>query len=171
MANRPPLTGLARQYQERVSVRYDPTSDALQLQFDHCRMHSAEEIAAAFMALEAQTAAVLTQLGRSRGALLVDVAGLDIGDGSTQEWGRALRAFLGRWCIQTSPDHFLIARYNTHAATAGTLSPQDIAAAVTNIQIMTEASIQGFRSNIVRSRQEAVALLRRLRQLAATHGY
>jgi hypothetical protein len=133
-------------------------------------MHSSEEVTAAFDALEAHVAAVLTQLSRSRGAMLVDIAGLDIGDGSTQDWGRALRSFLGRFCVQTSADHFLIARYNSRAST-GHLSPEDIQASVTSIQIMTEASIQGFRSNIVRTREEAVALLLRLRQLAATSGY
>ncbi|HLZ22816.1 MAG TPA: hypothetical protein VKQ30_11900 [Ktedonobacterales bacterium] len=167
---RPPLSGLARQYQDRVSVRYDPSVDALQLQFDNCRMHSAEEVKAAFDALEAQVADVLAHIGRGRCALLVDIAGLDIGDGSTQDWGRALRYFLGQFCVQTSADHFLIARYNSRAAT-DQLSPADIQNAVTSIQIMTEAAIQGFRSNIVRSREEAVALILRLRQLAQISGY
>lgn len=165
-----PLVGLARQYQDRVAVRYDPNIDALQLQFDQCRMHTPEEVTAAFEALEAQVAMVLTQLGRRRASMLVDIAGLDIGDSSTQDWGRALRSFLGRFCTQTSADHFLIARYNSRTS-ADRLSPQEIQSAVTSIQIMTEAAIQGFRSNIVRSREEAVALLLRLRQLAQISGY
>lgn len=133
-------------------------------------MHSSEEVAAAFDALKAQVAAILAQLGRERCAMLVDIAGLDIGEGSTQDWGRALRSFLGQLCVQTSADHFLIARYNSRTA-ADRLSPQDIQSAVTSIQIMTAAAIQGFRSNIVRSREEAVALLLRLRQLAQMSGY
>ncbi|HEV2460478.1 MAG TPA: hypothetical protein VGS80_19150 [Ktedonobacterales bacterium] len=153
-----------------MSVRYDPSIEALQLQFDHCRMHSPEEVSAAFDALKAQVAAVLAQLRRGRAALLVDIAGLDIGDGSTQDWGRALRSFLGQYCVETSADHFLIARYNSRVS-ADPLSPEEIQSAVTRIQIMTEGAMQGFRSNIVRSREEAVALLLRLRQLAQMREY
>ena len=165
-----PLSGLAREYQDHIAVQYDRSIDALQLQFDSCRMQSAEEITAAFLALDAQAAAVLARLGRPRGALLVDVAGLQIGDAVTQDWGRALRQFLEARCIQTNPGHFLIARYNSRAATDRP-SLEDLQASVTAIQIMTEASIQGFRSNIVRTREEAIALLLRLRQLAGIRGY
>ncbi len=153
-----------------MSVHYDPSIDALQLQFDHCRMHTPEEVSGAFQALEAQVASVLTQLRRRRSPMLVDIAGLDIGASSTQDWGRALRSFLGWYCTQTSADHFLIARYNSRTS-ADRLSPEEIQSAVTSIQIMTEAAIQGFRSNIVRSREEAVALLLRLRQLAQISEY
>jgi hypothetical protein len=170
VAPQTPLSELAHQYQERVSARYDPYIDALQLEFDHCRMHSPEEVSAAFEALKAQVAAILAQLWRRRAAMLVDIAGLDIGDGSTQDWGRALRSFLGQFCVQTSSEHFLIARYNSRVS-ADPLSPEQVQSAVTSIQIMTEAAIQGFRSNIVRSREEAVALLLRLRQLAQMSEY
>ena len=159
------LAALAREYWQRVRVAHDPAADAITIAFDHCRLHTADEITAAFAVLTEQTRRMLAALGRPRSALLVDIAGLDIGGDVTPLWGRSLKEFLNRACIATSPERYLIARYNSSAA-AGPLSPEALQAVVTRVQIMTEAAMEGFQSNIFGSREEAVAVLARMRELA-----
>jgi len=159
------LAALAREYWQRVRVGHDAAADAITISFDHCRLHTADEITVAFGVLSEQVRRLLAALGRSRSALLVDIAGLDIGGEVTPLWGRSLKEFLNRACIATSPERYLIARYNSSAA-AGPLSPEALQAVVTRVQIMTEAAMEGFQSNIFGSREEAVAVLARMRELA-----
>ena len=159
------LAALAREYWQRIHVAHDPAADAITIAFDHCRLHTADEITAAFAVLTEQTRRMLAALGRPRSALLVDIAGLDIGGDVTPLWGRSLKEFLTRACIATRPDRYLVARYNS-SALAGPLSPEALQAVLTRVQIMTEAAMEGFQSNIFGSREEAVAVLSRMRELA-----
>lgn len=159
------FAALVREYWQRIRVSHDAASDAITIAFDHCRLHTADEITVAFRVLSEQVRRLLAAQGRSRSALLVDIAGLDIGGDVTPLWGRALKEFLERACIATGPERYLIARYNSSAA-AGPLSPEALQAVVTRVQIMTEAAIEGFQSNILGSREEAVAVLARIRELA-----
>ncbi len=159
------LAALAREYWQRIRVAHDPTVDAITIAFDHCRLHTADEITVAFGVLAEQTRRMLAALGRPRSALLVDIGGLDIGGDVTPLWGRSLKEYLTRACIATGPDRYLVARYNSSAA-AGPLSPEALQAVVTRVQIMTEAAMEGFQSNIFGSREEAVAVLARMRELA-----
>jgi len=159
------LAALAREYWQHIRVSHDPAADAITIVFDHCRLHTPDEITAAFGVLVEQTRRMLAALGRPRSALLVDIAGLDIGGEVTALWGRSLKEYLNRACVATGPDRYLVARYNS-SVTGGALSPEALQAVVTRVQIMTEAAMEGFQSNILSSREEAVAVLMRMRELA-----
>jgi hypothetical protein len=132
------------------------------VQFQDCPLQTPDQVTAAFEVLRAKMGALLARIGRSRAALLVNIASLQIGTDVTQVWGRTLKEFLEAHCLQYSPDHYVVARYNSQPG-GEPLSPEALQAAVVRIQIMTEAAMEGFQSNILSSREEAIAVIQRLR--------
>lgn len=152
---------LTRLYAENIQVAYDSPLDAVDIVFTACPIHSPAEVAQAFRVLLAKVHTALKPLSRDRAALLVDVAGLDLSANLTLVWGSSLKAFLAAACEQIGPDRYLIARYNSHAPTLG--SRQE---AIQRIQSVAPAVAQGLQNNILGSRDEAAALLARLRELA-----
>lgn len=157
---------LTRVYAEGVQVSYDPAGDAMDIVFSACPLHTPAEIELAFRVLLAKVRTALKPMGRDRAALLVDIAGLEISPNSTQFFGGALKEFLVAICEQIGADRYLIARYNSRTPSAS--DQQDV---IRRIQSMTSPIALSAQSNIFGSRDEAMALLSRLRELAATPGF
>lgn len=155
------LARLARVYQEGILLNFDAEANAVDITFIACPMHTPAEVELAFQILLAKVRALLAPLGRARSALLVDIAGLDIGTDVTPVWGKSLGGFLGVACEELSPGRYLIARYNSRLPSNGNRQET-----IKRIQIITSAVAEGFQSNILGSREEAAALLLRLRELA-----
>lgn len=156
---------LTRIYAESIQVAYDPAADAIDVRFDACAMRAPAEVALAFRVLLAKVRTVLKPLGRDRAALLVDVAGLAINPDVMPVWREALNEFLMVVCEQPGSGHFLVARYNSRVPSGGSSRE-----AIQRIQNVAPAVAQSLQSSVLGSREEVVALLARLRELAAILG-
>jgi len=128
-------------------------------------MRSPAEVALAFRVLLAKVRTVLKPLGRDRAALLVDVAGLEIGPEVVPVWGESLSEFVAVACEQVGPGRVLIARFNSRAPSVGLRRE-----AIQRIQNVAPVAAQSLQSSVLGSREEAAALLARLRELAAILG-
>jgi hypothetical protein len=156
---------LTRVYAESIQVAYDPAADAIDVRFDACAMRSPAEVALAFRVLLAKVRTVLKPLGRDRAALLVDVAGLEISPDVMPVWRESFNEFLMAACEQPESGRFLIARYNSRTPSGGSSRE-----AIQRIQNIAPAVAQNLQSSVLGSREEAAALLARLRELAAILG-
>jgi hypothetical protein len=158
---------LRRVYAVGIQVFLDPHSQVIDILFVACPMNTMAEAQLAFTVLYEQVRRVLVQAGLNRAPLLVDIAGLSIGTNITSEWSGMLKQFLQAVCTEVRPGtgQFLNARYNS--TTDANLTAQqrglNIEERVRNIYIMTEAVARNMQSNIVGSRQEALALITILR--------
>lgn len=159
------LRDAATVYDDGLHVTFDPQCDALDLVFAACPLGSPAEVALAFHMLNDRFQAVLGPMGRDRAALLVDVAGLDIRAEVTEVWVQSLREFLLARCAQAGPSRFLLARYNSRVR-----STADRRESLQRIQTATLAAALSTQTRIFGSRDEAIALIARLRELAAVTG-
>lgn len=152
-------------YDDGIRVAFDPQLDAVDLIFAACPLTSEQEVALAFYMLNERFQTLLRSVGRDRTALVVDVAGLSISAEVTETWIQGLRQFLLARCSQAGPGRLLLARYNSRVRVAGDKRPslQRIAAASATAALNSQTQIFG-------SRDEAAALILRLRELAAIPG-
>lgn len=150
----------ARAFNEGIALRYDTEADIVELRLRACVIRTPAHVEAAYRVAFIRLREFLNTLGRERVALVVDIAGLEVGADVTQPWGKAVRALLDSVCAQYAPGKFLIARYNSRAS-----GGDDRLETVTRIQIITAAVAEGFQSNIVGSREEAFAMVKGLREL------
>lgn len=155
------LGALARVYAEGIQVGYDSGRDVIDVVFSTCPMRSREEAELAFRVLLAKVRTVLKPLGRDRAALLMDVAGLERASERAPVWNESLKAFLLAACEQVVPGRLLIVRYDSRAVG----SRQEVLA---HIQGATPAMVWNLQSTVFGSREEAAALLARLREPAVT---
>lgn len=155
------LGALTRFYAETIQVTFDSSLDAVDVTFSACPMRSPAEVAQAFRVLLAKVHTALKPMSRDRAALLMDITGLELSANLALVWGGSLKSFLAATCEPIGPDRYLIARYNSSAHSAGNRQN-----AIERIQTMTPSSAQELQNTILNSRDEAVALLARLRKLA-----
>lgn len=158
---------MRRVYAVGIQVFLDPRFQVIDVLFVACPMNTIAEANLAFTVLYEKVRYVLAQTSQSRAPLLVDIAGLTIGTSITSEWGGMLKQFLQAVCaeVRQGSGQFLNSRYNS--ATDANLTAQqrglNIEERVRNIHIMSEAVARNMQSNIVGSRQEALALIALLR--------
>lgn len=155
------LRDAAAVYDDGMRVAFDPQLDMADLVFASCPLRTEQEVALAFHMLNDRLLSVLRAVGRDRAALLVDVCGLSIRAEVTEAWMQALRVFLLTRCATTSPGRPLIARYNSRVrATYDTsVARRQIASATLSATLNSQTQVFG-------SREEAAALIMRLRELA-----
>ena len=160
-------------YEAGIQVFPDYHLQLVDIIFVVCPMNTVLEAQLAFAVLREKVQGILEQIHKNRVALLVDIAGLTIGSAITPSWGAMLKGFLQEVCLEKTPGtgQFLNARYNS--ATDAALTPQQraitIADRMRNIHIMSEAAALNMQTNIVGSRQEAIALVTVLREEQRHH--
>lgn len=152
-------------YDDGIRVSFDPQLDAVDLVFAACPLESEQEVALAFHMLNERLLTLLCSIGRERAALVVDVAGLSIGAEVTETWIQALRQFLLTRCSQAGAGLLLLARYNSRIRAA-----MDVRASLQRIATTTVTAALNSQTQIFGSRQEAAALITRLRELATVTG-
>ncbi|HLZ21068.1 MAG TPA: hypothetical protein VKQ30_02955 [Ktedonobacterales bacterium] len=157
---------LTRVFAEGIQVAYDPTADAVDVIFAACPVRTPAEVALAFRVLLAKVRTVLKPLERDRAALLMDSAGLEVSANCAPVWGESLSAFLTAACEQPEPGYVLIARYNSRAPSVGNQQ-----AILRHIQSASPAVARGLQGTMLGSREEAVALLARLREPSTIPGH
>lgn len=153
---------LRQVYDDAVLAAYDPQLDLINVSFAGCIMNTAEDVVAAFAALDAKVGALLAWRGRERLPLLVDIARLDIAPACASVWGVYLKRFLDARCLQAGPTRHLVARYSSSQILRGLTATQR--------QILRETSTQGLQANVCASREEALALLYTIRDSSAPPG-
>lgn len=164
-ANEQQLRAAAQIYDDGIRLALDPQLDVVDLIFAACPLSSEPELVLAFSMLNERFEALLRPAGRDRAALLVDVAGLEIRAEITEAWVQALRQFLLARCAQAGAGQFLLARYNSRIR-----SGQDRRLTLQRIQTATVTAALNSQTQIFGSREEAAALIRRLRELALAAG-
>lgn len=160
------LGALTRLYAENIQVSYDSSVDAVEVTFSDCPLRSPAEIEQAFRVLLAKVHTALKPTSRDRAALLMDIGGLELSANLALVWGSSLKSFLAAACEPIGPERYLIARYNARASSNGNRQ-----SAVERIQTSTPSGAQELQNAIFTSRDEAVALLARLRELATMPGF
>lgn len=159
------LRDAAFAYNDGIRVAFDPHLDAVDLVFAACRLRSKADVLLAFYMLSERLDALLRPTGRDRVALVVDVAGLEISAEVTEAWISALRQFLLTRCATAGAGRLLLARYNSRVP-----SSADHTAVLQRIQTATVTTALSSQTQVFGSRDEAVALIRRLRELASVPG-
>lgn len=156
---------LAQVYDRGMQVTYDVDVDAVHLILTNVVMKTPDEVALAFDVCTRKIQRVLGGQGKQQGALLVDIAGLVIGGEATTVWGQSLKACWDKICVVVGRDLYLAAHYNSKAALP---NQEELLEKIRRIQIMTSAVLNDFQSNIFDTREEAIAFLRRMRELKAS---
>jgi len=159
----PPVQDARKRYEQGMRVSYDADTDALALIFTDVVMNTASDVSLAFDVVMEKMQAVMNQQGMERCAWHADIAGLVIGGDATNIWGQTLKRCLDALCIKVQGGYYLAAHYNSRASRP---SEEQIREKVKRIQFMTSAAINGFQSNIFDTREEAIAYLMRMRELA-----
>ncbi len=148
-----------------MQATYDVDIDAVHLILTNVVMKTPAEVAIAFDVCTRKIQEVLRWQGKERAALLVDIAGLVIGGDATTAWGQSLKACWDTICVVVGKDLYLAAHYNSKASSP---NQEQLLEKVRRIQLMTSAVINDFQSNIFDTREEAIAFLRRMRELHAS---
>lgn len=163
--NRQAFYELAQVYDRGMQVTYDVDVDAIHLILINVVMKTPDEVAIAFDVCTRKIQRVLRWQGKQRGALLVDIAGLVIGGEATTIWGQSLKACWDKICVVVGKDLYLAAHYNSKADQP---NQEQLLEKLRRIQITTCAVLNDFQSNIFDTREEAIAFLRRMRELKAS---
>jgi hypothetical protein len=168
-----------------VRVSYDPDLEALSVEFILWPLHSVEDLDLAFGSLLPRIAAIVGRRCLGRVPLLLDLAGLEVaGEVEAGEVERALDHLISSTCPECAPNRLLAIRYDSRRASAPRRR-----AALSRIKLAGGASAPDpdhgapsqpgpARSPLpallalldapLASRDEAVALLRRLRSPASS---
>lgn len=152
-------------YDDGIRLAFDPQLGVVDLIFASCPLKTELEVILAFTMLNERFEALLRPVGRDRAALLVDVAGLEIRAEVTEAWVQALRQFLLARCAPAGAGRILLARYNSRIH-----SGQDRSLTLQRIQTATVTAALNSQTRIFGSREEAAALIQRLRELAMVAG-
>jgi hypothetical protein len=151
-------------YSRTIGTIYDAGLDATAVQFFGCIMNTVREVEVAFEVLQRKLLECIAPFGRRRCGILVDIAALDVAPAIAPIWGKTLRGFLDRNCLRIDADRFVVARYNSRPLVQGG------GLGAMEILIMDQAAVYAFQANILNSQVEAVALLRRLYDMARVSG-
>ncbi|MGH2517639.1 MAG: hypothetical protein ACRDHP_18470 [Ktedonobacterales bacterium] len=156
---------LTRVYAEGIRVEYDSIASAVEVGFDACPLRTPDEVTLAFRVLLAKVRTVLKPLQRDRAALLLNMERVEIAPDVAPAWNGAVKQFLLEVCEQVGPGYILVARYDGR-----TRQPGAPTSAAERIARLPAAAARGLQANMLGSREEAVALLARLRELVAIPG-
>jgi hypothetical protein len=152
-----------KRYERGVHISYDEDTDALSLIFTDVVMNTPSDVSLAFDVVMDRMRSVMSMRGQERCAWYADIAGLVIGGDATGVWGQTLKRCLDTLCIKVQGGDYLATHYNSRASQP---SEEQIREKVKRIQFMTSAAMNGFQSNIFDTREEAIAYLMRMRELA-----
>ncbi len=134
--------------------------------FQGCLMIEPSDVEAAFHVLRQKVRGCLTVAHQPRAAILTDIYSLAMVEPVRPVWGRALRAFLDEYCLQLSPGQHLVARFN-HAPVFSTGTTPMVVEAFKRV-IAEQGQLAGFQPNVAESREEALAMLLKLRVQASS---
>jgi len=157
------LAILTQVYREAIQVTYDASLPALCVSFTACPVRTPNEVALAFSTLH--TKARLLLGGESgRGALLLDVTGLEVAPAVQAEWDAAFETFLSRVCAEGRPGAYLLARFSAPPAALAATLPRLPTPALVRSSPGAFADINLSPSAVFHTRDEAVRYLTDLRR-------
>lgn len=157
------LAILTQVYREAIQVAYDASLPALCVSFTACPVRTPNEVALAFSTLHTK-ARLLLGGETSRGALLLDVTGLEVSPSVQAEWDAAFETFLARVCMEGQPGAYLLARFAAPPAALAATLPRLPTPALVRSSPGAFADINLSPSAVFHSRDEAVRYLTDLRR-------
>ena len=129
--------------------------------FQGCLMVEPSDVDVAFHVLKEKVRGCLTAAQQSRAAILTDIYSLAMNEPVRPVWGKALRAFLDEYCLQLTPGQHFVARFN-HAPVFSTGTTPMVVEAFKRV-LAEQGQLAGFQPNVAESREEALAMLWKLR--------
>lgn len=154
-----------REYEQGIQVSYDAELDIISIIFTRCRPRTATEVALAIQILYEQTSRIIKERGQYRYGFIVDIAGLFIGESVQQAWQHTFKAFFNKLSKEVDTGIHQLCVYNSSEPTK---SQEAIKKRSAEIRLMTPPTLYETQNSIFDTREEAIACLNRLKEVAAS---